>query len=243
MNTDPEDIDLIERYINGQLTRAESMDFETRFSEDHEFARKVRLRKTFPSLFKAEGIDEIVMDVEEPAEIRFQRKKTGFVKPKGILWVAIVLLAVGVLCYFLFFGLIRPVVNTETKNPTARALSKAEKHLQSAVKTSEPQTLVKTVPLKTPAPVITIQKPITLEAPADGMVFERSEEILFRWKIATDTFTNFYVFSEASNKLAWWRGIRPGTRECIIPANRLSSGKFYWYIGTKEFMRTIVVSQ
>ena len=228
MNTDQADIDLIERHLSGQLSHAEVVDFEIRLGEDHEFARKFRLRKTFPSLFKAEGPDEIAMAVEDAPQPRIRKKRVRSKKTRSLLLGVIILLLAGILSYFLFVKINQP-------------LQPAAEPLQSHVPAT-PTARIPEQPIARESE-LNVSKPIVLEAPAEGMIFNRSEEMLFRWKMATDTFTNFYLISEANNKLAWWRGIRPGTRECIIPANKLFPGKFYWYVGTKEFSRTVVVSQ
>ena len=108
MNTELEDIDLIERFLSGNLSHKEAMEIETRLEEDHEFARKLRLRKTFPSLFKAEGQDEIIMDLPEtPVESYL----TETVRKKGsrrVLWVIAGLLILAV-SGFLFIRFLLPV--------------------------------------------------------------------------------------------------------------------------------------
>ncbi|GEM_PF-544353 len=297
MKTDPEDIDLIERFLKNQLSHDEAVDFETRLGEDHEFARKLRLRKTFPSLFQAEGNDEIVMDVEEKHEVIAKKGKTHVVKARHIGW-GLLVLAAGVLIYFLAsqFGSsivtligrkhtplktkqsglrvngkapLKPTMKTlrpeqsSLKPPTpvrVSANADCQVHtglttsdlLLSPLKLAEPlQITVKAVPTA-PKPEtaaktfsmdagLKVQKPIELESPADNLVVNRGEDIRFIWKQATDSFTNFYIKSEANNKLAWWRGIKPGIRECIVPANKLLPGKFYWYVGKKEYSRTIII--
>jgi anti-sigma factor RsiW len=300
MNTNPADIDLIERYLHGQLTQAEAADFETRLGEDHEFARKLRLRKNFPSLFKAEGHDEIAMAVTDTPEVRVKKKKVHFLKARHIIW-GIIVLVTGVLIYFLAVRLgqsvsrpadqahtpVKTVEQVQTKVKTTeqvhpplktadqvQANMKAAEQMQTPLKTPEPlQTKVRSAeqlqvpvqaaePIQTPikaeptAPkteltekaipretAIKIHKPIELESPADNLVVKRGEEILFTWKQATDSFTNFFIISEAGNKLAWWRGIRPGIRECKVPAIKFKPGRFYWYVGNKEFKRTLIVKE
>ena len=313
MNTDPADIDLIERFLSGQLTHTEAVDFETRLGEDHEFARKLRLRKNFPSLFKAEGKDEIVMTVEDTPEVRVKREKPRTVKTRHIFWTAIILLSAGILGYFMFIRTSPPGQKTGDQKTVSRALVnakvpvkttvkyaeqpqanlKAAELMQTRVKSEEqPQTNVKVaerseanvkaaeliqtavkpeepsqVPYKEaeakPAPVkaeptapknestekaapresmIKLNKSIELGSPADNLVVNRNEEILFTWKQATDSFTNFYIISEANNKLAWWRGIRPGIRELRVSATNFKPGRFYWYVGTKDNKRTLIVN-
>ncbi|MCX6287241.1 MAG: hypothetical protein NTY96_09005 [Bacteroidetes bacterium] len=229
MNTDQADIDLIERHLSGQLTHAEAVDFEERLGEDHEFARKLRLRKAFPSLFNAAGDDIIAQAVVEVPEVRIKKKKVYLLKPRHFVWAIIVLLA-GILFYFLFIRISRPMQKTREKKPVARVVEKAVAKTQQPEKAGSPEQ------------AISLHKSIVLESPADGMGVNRAEDIVFRWKQSTDSFTNFYLFSEASNKLAWWRGIRPGIRELTIPANKLNTGRFYWYVGTKESKRILIIN-
>jgi len=252
MSKEQEDIDLIERHLSGKLTHAEAVDFETRLGEDHEFARKLRLRKTFPSLFKAEGHDEIVMDLSETPEPVVRKKKVRSQKSRNIAWTIMVLILIGLITYFLISVTGWPSGQSPEQKPVAAA-KKAEVRPNVPLKaTAKPEAPAPTSavpstaqPTEKPATRETAfgpEKAIVLETPADGMVFNRSDELVFRWSIKTDTFTNFYLISETSEKLAWWRGIRPGTRECIIPANKLSSGRFYWYVGRKEYMRRITIN-
>jgi len=87
MSTGDTDIELIERFISDKLTQTELEDFETRLEEDHEFARKFRLRKTFPSLFKAEGQDEIAMSVTATPAEKPKKKKAHSLKTGIWFWV------------------------------------------------------------------------------------------------------------------------------------------------------------
>jgi len=319
MSTEETDLDLIERFIGGKLSRTELEDFETRMEEDHEFARKFRLRKTFPSLFKAEGPDAIAMTpAAVPAEIPKKQKPHSsksryFVIPGIFLLIALALAMV----YFLLFRPGRPggeiagnkgaVAKVEkpaekgkareqlhaadqmkaaveaSEQPPAGAkpseslpapgktseqppagvkpaeplpaASKPTEQMQVAGKTGEPVQ----VPVKAgeqppaqmkaneppPAPKLApaTRNGIILLSPADNISVKRGEEVVFTWKQSTDTFTNFYIISESSNKLAWWRGIRPGIREIKVPAVNFKPGRFYWYVGSKDIRRTLIVRE
>lgn len=263
MDKDTEDIELIERFLKGELTHAEAVDFETRVDEDHEFARKLRLRKTFPSLFNAKGQDAIVMEVdaepEEPEEPRPEKKGS---KPAGrrilIVIAGIMLLAVII---FLVVQLILPwrdllknavpsgsfsakpsVVKKpgalKSVTPSSAVNKPSEAQIPSAQNPVPAQAVRTDSPLKPAAP----PQPVELLLPIDNEVVGRGQDVVFRWKMQTDTFTNFYLISLANNKLAWWRGIKPGVRELTLPAINFKAGKFYWYVGSKEFKRILIVA-
>jgi len=301
MNSEEKDLELIERYMNNRLTRAEAEDFETRLCEDHEFARKLRLRKNFPSLFKAEGRDEIVMTISDTPEVRIKEKKVHFLKTRHIVWGAVILLSAGIIIYFLFIITSLPVMKTGNRKPAAPLVRKVEARVLLKMKATEslqfpvtaapfepmtqtpekasgqeatvpvtqapekvssretaavvPRTPEKASSRETAVPVPrTPEKAsgleaaadrhtaIALESPANNAGIKRGEEIVFRWKQSTDSFTNFYIISESNNKLAWWRGIKPGIRELTVPAGNFKPGRFYWYVGTRENRRTFIVA-
>ena len=258
MSTGDTDIELIERFISDKLTQTELEDFETRLEEDHEFARKFRLRKTFPSLFKAEGQDEIAMSATATPAEKPKKKKAHSLKTRYLVLGGTILLLAMALVYFLFFWRVSPdrevagrkiIVTTVEKtkekgnNPApvkvaeqAQIQVKVAEQAQIPVKVAEQaKTLVK--------PAVNVRNSIILVSPPDNMTVKRGEEVVFTWRQATDSFTNFFIISEASNKLAWWRGIRPGIREIKVPAMNFKPGRFYWYVGTREVRRTIIIKE
>lgn len=277
MKTGKEDIELIERFLSGMLNHDELVDFETRLEEDHEFARKLRLRKAFPSLFNAQGKDLIIQDIKKNVEEKITEKKVkkekvhGF-RSRNFVWIGIIALAALCLVYILW---IRPepavetavvpkpaatqkqaanatqpsgVISTPAVTLNVQSLTPSTPAVNTTVQsptpvTTPPPVIKANAPARNPsAPAVTSQKAIELQVPEDNMVFERNEDILFRWKQKTDSFTNFYIISEANNKLAWWRGIRPGIRELTVPAVKFKPGKFYWYVGTRENRRMIIIA-
>jgi hypothetical protein len=268
MNKDQADIELIEQFINGKLNHDELVDFETRLEEDHEFARKFRLRKAFPSLFNASGNDLIVQDLkeknieEELPEIRAEEYEPKRFRPGYIIWPSLGLLLAIALAWF-FFIRPKPSVNNtadQTNTPAKSTLAlKPASQVQPAAKVKAPEPSPANIPpgqasanqttaLAKPQPEprkteTTVPKAIELLAPDDNMVVTRGEDLVFKWKMATDSFTNFYIIAESTNKLAWWRGIKPGIRELTVPAINFKSGKFYWYVGRREYKRSLIVME
>jgi hypothetical protein len=288
LKTDQADIDLIERFLGGQLSQDELMDFETRLEEDHEFARKFRLRKSFPSLFNASGNDLIIQDVKQHQEEEFplpvaQKENRGSSRTGIILVSFVILLIAAALAWFLFLKHWQKREPAGEKSQVSAPASPHEAVKTSATDTKQTLTSVQTpqnTPVQTPQntplqpsqnvppaaeagqnippatgkppagsrtePLKTssgIHKPIELLSPQDNMVVTRGENVVFRWTMATDSFTNFYIISEANNKLAWWRGIRPGIRELTVPAINFKTGKFYWYVGGREYRRTLIIME
>lgn len=80
-----------------------------------------------------------------------------------------------------------------------------------------------------------------LLTPGDGGKFSQNETLRFSWSMKTDTFTRFYLVSEPAEKVVLWKGIRPGVRGFEYPGKLLYPGKYYWYVGTKEQTRSIII--
>ncbi|MEI6456103.1 MAG: hypothetical protein WCO93_07425 [bacterium] len=241
MNNQKSDIELIERHFSGKLSHEELVDFETRLEEDHEFARKFRLRKSFPSLFNAEGDDMITQAVEELRETT--RRRRNYRTKAGYLILFLLLVAALVISLLLLTGIISFTGKHNKPEPVIR------EQVKPAVKkpvTRKP--IPVTIPEKPqqPAPgdpVSALQKSIILESPDNNMIFSRNSEIVFRWKMETDTFTRLCVISDIGDRVIWWRGIIPGIQEYMVPASTFKPGRFFWYVGSREVKRTIVIKE
>ena len=229
METNQEDIDLIERYIHGKLTPAEVDIFENRLGADREFARKYRLRKTFPEMMHDANDPVPVTTEKEPPVLYGERLDADPKKSKYLFWGAIAVIMSGILIYFL---VIRNGEESTIFRPVPLNDSNAVQQVNQSDKPALPR-----------GADSTIRKPVELNSPDDGVTFSRKDQILFTWELETDTFTNLYVFSENNHKLVWWRGIKPGIRENNVPAINFLPGKFYWYVGNKEVKRTFVVEE
>ncbi len=230
MDTNQADIDLIERYLNGKLSSSEVFNFENRLGEDREFARKCRLLKTFPEMMREPGnIEPVKIEVKSNTD-KSERKYSNPFKPIYLVWGATAVLIIGISIFFIVTKSNRPVEKPVTLKPVPSTVTQSIPQVKQPDKITEPKRFESTT-----------GKPIELKAPTDGMTFSRKDEILFSWKLETDTFTNFYVFSELNDKLVWWRGIKPGIRENKVAAMNFKPGRFYWYVGTKEVKRTFSV--
>lgn len=231
MDTDAADIDLIERYMTGKLSDAEVRMFEYRLGDDREFARKYRLRKTFPSLMNEAGAQEQEKAI---AGIHFPEpnpRPRRLVEPRILTWAAILIVLIGILVFFIVRWTSGPGNSlADLPNPAVNNLPEIPA-VQQEINTSGSITGKSS------------QKAIELENPADGMRFKRSDEILFQWTQRTDSLTNFYIYSEINDRLVFWRGIKPGVREYKVPAINFLPGRFYWYVGTKEIRRTLIITE
>ena len=245
MNNIPCDNDLIEKYVLGKLTPTEIRDFEIRLEEDREFARKFRLIKMFPEMMSAQGkleYDKIIADAAVPIE---KKNTPPFISRKLIIWLSVsAVLLIVVVLLFIFLG-------KNQKNGNVVGEKKAQDNSTIAKpKVTPVKDTTKVVPIQQPeakatpaSPAGTSKKPIELITPANGMSFSRTETILFTWTQKIDTFTRFYIVSQSTNQVAYWRGVRLGVRELKVPCNYFYPGKYYWYVANKDEQRTFTINE
>lgn len=236
MDQDAADLALIERKLQGLLSTNEEIDFEDRLEADHEFARKYRLRQSFPSLFHAEGPDVIGQHIDAPQPQVISRAPSRTGKKVGAAMVLIVL--AGILIYAGWY-LTRPDGDQPGKLPPAPAEKTSIAPASDSI-AGKPEKVQVTSSGTVSLPD-SFTAPILLEAPGENITFSRSDEIHFRWQMETDSFTNFYILKAPDSKMVWWRGIRPGIREYILPPVKLSTGEYYWYVGQKKYGRKLQI--
>ena len=229
------DTNLIEKYIKGKLTPAEVHDFENRLDEDREFARKYRLRKTFPEMMNNAGDvgPEKIVPAENPdPDPEPERVSFNLFKPLTLVWGAILVIIIGGVIFY-----------TVVKTNKPREESTMLRHVLLNDSNTKPQVKQSDRITESQGVDSSMRKPIELYSPDDGMTFSRKDEILFRWELETDTFNYLYVFSEIHDKLVWWRGIKPGIRENTVPAINFLPGRYYWYVGNKDVKRTFIIGE
>jgi hypothetical protein len=236
MSDKDKDIELIERFLKGALSRAELSDFQDRLDSDHEFARKLRLRQSFPSLFHADGPDVIETRnnaLKEPEPAKSSRKGWKRIAVTGTIIFIIAVIA-GILIYRMRVRPGMPEANTVTVNPPSEdvrpAVEEPVSRAKPTIKSSD------TLPQEEMT-----DQPVVLDVPPDSIVMPGSDDILFRWTMETDSFTKLWIHTVPSGRLILWRGIRPGMREITVPAGKLWNGTYFWYVGDRKYGRTLII--
>lgn len=244
MSIDLPDNELIERYLLGKLDKAELEAFNERLKNDRELARKLRLIRMFPEMMTPAAKLEYDAKSTPKVEKAAPKKKFRIPLPKigYLLWITIIIVAVGI-AVFLFFNLSSYIV------PSHVSLPKKPVAIPKPKTPPPPTALPK--PISVPQPVeqkaveVTRVEPtkevIELVRPLEGTVFKRSDEVIFQWLQATDTFTRLYVYSATNDKLILWRGIRPGIREYRVTGTTFYPGTFYWFVGRNDTRGTFSV--
>lgn len=244
MGSETEDIELIERYLEGKLDHQELRDFNRRLDEDREFARKVRIRQTFPTL------------VTEPADNRSLTPDTGTnsqAPASGTRkFIRIILSIIGALLVVVLTGFIFLFSSKKIPNNPSESL-------RQLWEKSEPSLTGRDSVLKNPAvaqPFVPEPRTsdtarptslyrtnaIELVVPEHEQTFSRNEAILFQWEQSTDSSTNFYIVSVSGKKIYYWKGIKPGIHEYLLPARTFIPGRYDWFVGTRANKRSFIIT-
>jgi len=248
MNDVPVDNELIERYLLGKLTDAEVRSFKIRLGDDREFARKFRLISTFPEMMSEPGRLEYEQNLAKAAAPVAKKKTVRFPKTRNILWAAGVFIILAGIAFYFLTG---PANNDESIVQRNIVTPKANVAVAKIipVRTSRDSSMGANGNKRDTSARITATIPdvslrtFELIKPADGMKFSVNETIVFNWKQKTDTFTRFYIVSEQSGQVVFWRGVRLGVRELKVPGSYLYPGNYSWYVGTKDVKRNFIITE
>ncbi len=230
MDLESEDIELIKKYLDGKLTGPELQAFNYRLEDDREFARKFRIRKAFPSLLPDNSQYRQTVKTEKISDETTEKPVSSKISRKT-LWIFSVgvFLIITTVLFILFRTSDRNqaihVIRNDTGSGPFRLLDRFQISQEEKLSIEESDVA------------------IVLISPAIDESFSRNAEIVFSWKQKTDSLTNFFIRSEISHKMLWWRGIKPGIRAYRLPPRTFLPGKYYWYVGNREIRRTFIITE
>lgn len=261
MESDKSDLDLIERYLNGSLSAHEIDLVERRIEDDREFARKLRLRKTFPHVMKPGEVDKENQPGLQDFSWEFDLKSRRNIHWKGILLLTLLVIPAILFTYFYVTDppeaadepkevSIAPAHDPVTALPVANT-SEPSGNIQTS-QTNQPSQPSQTSQTSQPSQTSQTQidntinasgEPFILVSPNDGALIDRTGEISFRWQQIPDSITHIYIIAESTQNVIWWRAVRTGIREFNVPASHFRAGKYRWYVGMKKTMRSFSISE
>jgi len=220
METDPKDIELIERFLDNKLSKEESSDFFKRVNEDREFAKLVKLREVMPDLLKdADNYRKIREEVK--STLNFQGGKWLFFhNPAQMALAAVILLLIATVVIFFVtkeHGILPFIKNDNLvkKNDTLMIQKKG-------------------------GPDFKANKDIYY-SPLNGSVFISSDKIIFRWKPVHDSTFQFMIFLKEQTIPVYHKEIHHGQDSILLPPGTIKPGEYQWYIGDKKIKHSFII--
>jgi hypothetical protein len=220
MQTDPKDIELIERFLDNDLSEAERSAFLNRIDSDPSFAKLIKLRNVLPSLLKdAENYQKIREEVKSTLDLQ-GGKRLFFHNPAQMALAAVILLMIATVVIFFVANEHGIVLFNKTDNLVNHNDSLKIK--------------------KTEAPAYKATKDF-YRLPFDGIVFNESDQIIFKWKSRYDTVLQFVIVHKNPPVVVYQKEIKPGQDSILLSPGIIKPGSYQWYVGDKNSKRLFVI--
>ncbi len=220
MENDPKDIELIERFLDNELSEAEHSTFMNRIDHDPEFARLFKLRNVLPGLLK-DADNYLVIRDEVKATLELQSsKRIFFHNPAQMAFAAVILLLIATVV-ILF------VANENGIFPFNKTENLTEKNDTLIIQ-------------KKGGPDLKTRKDI-LYSPLNGTVFSTTDMIIFKWKPVHDSTFQFIIFLKENTIPVYHNEIHPGQDSIFLPPGTIKPGEYEWYIGDKKIKHSFII--
>ncbi|NCA77500.1 MAG: hypothetical protein EOM90_14300 [Alphaproteobacteria bacterium] len=220
MQTNPKDIELIERFLDNELSEAEHSSFLNRIDHDHEFARLFKIRSVMPSLLKdADNYRKIRKEIKSTLDLQ-SGKRVFFHNPTQMALAAVILLLIATVV-ILF------VANENGIFPFNKTDNLAEKNDTLIIQ-------------KKGGPDFKASDDI-FYSPLNGAVFNSSDKIIFKWKPVHDSTLQFLIFFREQTIPVYHKKINPGQDSILLPPGTIKPGEYQWYIADKNSKHSFTI--
>jgi hypothetical protein len=228
------DIDLIEKYLDGELTLEEQQSFNKRMNDDPEFKKLTGARKEIHELWlKARNFDAVKEEVRRIHQEGSDREKNLLRIAPGLFSqrisyaiAASVLLLAGILSVFL-------IINKASR-PTTIAGNDKNKMYQVQKQKVQPDKGKMEIYNRGSSKIVLIK-------PDEGAVLSEQKDILFQWKYTDDSVTHFTILKGSDNSLAFTKIISSPDSTFLMPAGTLNPGVYTWSIRDQKIKRSFKV--
>jgi len=220
MQTDPKDIELIERFLDNELSEAERSSFLKRIDSDPSFARLIKLRNVLPDLLKdAENYQKIRGEVKSTLDLQ-GGKRLFFNNPAQMALAAVILLMIATVVIFfvanehgiVWFNKTDNLVNHNDSLKIKKADNPPFKATQDFYR-----------------------------LPSNGSVFNASDQIIFKWEAAHNTVLQFVIIPQDQNIIVYKKEIKPGQDSILLTPGTIKPGSYQWYVGDKNSKRALII--
>ena len=233
-NISQKDIDLIEKYLDGNLTKEETESVEKKLNEDTGFLQLFRIRKEVQNLwiqarsFEAtkEEVRSIYIESFIPVKNKSKISPLKAIAYRHYAIAATVLILIGTTFVLIFFY--ESHVNS----------------LQSEKKKKENNSINIQKPEEQPekgSREFYSKKNLILSKPDSNVILEHNKEIVFQWTFKGDTSTHFLIISKDNYQVIYQKKVNPSENKLILPCNTLQPGMYYWYVGNKIIKRGFTI--
>jgi len=226
------DIDLIERYLDGELTFEEQQSFDKRMIDDPVFKDLVGARKESSELWlKARTYYTVKEEVNRIHKMKFSHKKnilrivpSYLTQHKYYSIAAIGILLIALIAALLF--IVRPSQKFKIADNDRNKIYDVRKAIKPAEKGE-----------------IKIYKYDlnNLLKPDNGEVISRNKVIRFEWRCFDNSDRYLFITKRGEELPVFSRLILCPKSFMLLPAGTLKPGVYTWYVTDEKFQRTFTI--
>lgn len=210
MEFNEKDMQLIEEYLDGNLSKEEVDTFRQRLKNDEDFARAFELRKKMPALMK----DALEFETtREEVRAAIQQEKTliyGFNR-NWIYAAATIVILIGLFIVVKF-------TNTNDGDPGTQM---AEDSQNETLKIDNPTNYAK---------FTEIERNVEIVSPIEFQAFQQGKNVILKWQSESLGTAQIAVLKFGQEEILFFTEIVLSDREFVLPNKNLEPGKYIWYI-------------
>lgn len=224
------DINLLEKYIDGELDGEALTSFEKRLKTEESLAKEYNQRIKLAKLWV--DADDYSATKSQIGKILFKQNENIFRTNRFYILsiAATVIILIGV--YLLFFQTNNTNENMLENQLTVVSDSTSKKENTIIFQYDEPEKL---------ATIDSIDSNIQLLFPVNGEVFNKSEPITFKWKSESNLNDTLFVANEHDRKVLLKLRVKLEDTSYTIKYPQFNIGKYIWYISDNSNHEEFIV--
>ncbi len=227
------DLDLIERYLDGELTPEERLSVESRINGEKEFADLIEARKEIQELWLSaksrEAVKEEVRRISLEG-LNHEKNVPGLnhlysIHYKYYAIAASLIFIIGIAFAILLFNIGSGDGIIAFKNTKKTIVQKPEGQSYKGKK----------------GIYYGKNSIILLIKPDSGEVFRSGKEILFSWSYTADSITHFTILKSGNNFPVFVKKLNASENMLRFQADILKPGNYIWFIGNRNINREFTI--
>jgi hypothetical protein len=210
MEFSEKDMQLIEEYLDGKLSKKEVDTFRQRLKNDKDFAKAFELRKKMPALMK-EALefqstrDEVRAAIQQEKMLLFGFNRNWFYA------AATIVILIGLFV----------VIKFANTNDTGPGTQMADDKQNEVLKIDKPTNYAK---------MNDFDSKVEIVSPTEFQTFRQGNEIVLKWQTESLETAKIVVSKFGQQEVLFFSEIVLSDHEFVLPAKNFEPGKYTWYI-------------
>lgn len=210
MEFNEKDMQLIEEYLDGDLSEKDAEAFKIRLKGDEDFARAFELRKKMPTLMK-DALEFETTREEVRAAIQQEKMLLFGFNRNWIYAAATIVILIGLFIVIKF-------TNTNEAGPGTQM---AEENPKETLKIDEPRNYAK---------LNDLERNVEIVSPIKFQTIKQGSDVILKWHSESLGTAKIVVSKFDQDEILFFTEIVLSDHEFVLPDKNLEPGKYTWYI-------------